>query len=593
MAEIKHFYNGNLIDEPRNWQDMEIECDFQNRKESAEINMPSLNFVGDIGLLIRQRAMNGLSNGLGMFEGDPYRIEIGESGNPAFVFDGYLDFADDTEFIGCNEIKVALKKRKGENWLNDVADGFSFRYLFDKGIIKQSDFVKVPYVINYIPDGMQMLVLSMSLFMMTKELIESVKTLAQEIGSLTNASMPTIGTSVGLGAGVVTAWDLGDIIYASIKLASNIAYTIALIFAIKKLIEQIIEQLVPKKRYHLGMRLYTLFQRACEFKELQLQSNLLNQLKDWVLIPQKGHIGGKKPTGHKGQWIESGVPNGSIDTFGDLIREWKKNLNADFKIKDGVFYFEREDFWQELGNYQIADVFTEQPNLQDKWKPNVDEVISNYNINWAYDVQDQNTMDNQNGRVFQSILEPKITLNKDLVNLKNLEEVAIGYSMGTRKNELTEVEKVVKGLAKFVDKLTSIFGGGTNFESQIEERNGSLLLSSHFLSIPKVVVMSGGKLAKNQREKLSSENLWNNYHSIRCFAEINGKHNQWRKFEKVKVPFCLKDFISLFDKNYFPLDDGKTARIDKLKWSVRYDYALIDFRVNEKYTDNLTVKNIK
>lgn len=594
MGDFRHIRNGVVISEPRNWDELELSYDFMNRKSDAEISASSLEFAGEVALDIRERIMNGLTGGVGIFEGDPYEIEIGEVGNPVFTFKGYLDYAEGIEFIGCNEVRVALKKRQGEDWLNDVADGFSFRYLYGKGVITNSDFVKVPYIINYIPDGMQLLILGMSMFMMTKELVGEIQAIAEVAGDVTDAATPVVGTSVGLGAGVVTAWDIGNIIMVSLKLAAHLAYTIALVIAIKNLIEQIIEQLVPKKRYHLGMSIYTMFEKACQHLGLNFSSQLLSQRKGWVIIPSKGHRGGEKPQGWKGSWTEKGVPNqdDGMDTFGDLIRTWKKGFNADYKIVNGTFYFEREDFWNTIGNYQMADVFTDQDRLIDRYSPNVEEIIANYSIHWAYDIQDQNTLDNQEGRVFQAITEPNVKQNDDLINLKHLEEVAIGCSLGLRKDSLTKVEEVVKGVAKFIDNLTGMFGGGTSYASQIDARKGSLLLSSHFLTIPKVVVMKGSKLAMNQRSILSAKKLWDDLHYIRSFTEVNGHHNQWLRFETVKVPFCMESFISLMNSNFLNTPDGKEIMIESLKWRIWEDYATINYRVKEKYTNNLKIKYV-
>jgi tRNA(Glu) U13 pseudouridine synthase TruD len=71
---------------------------------------------------------------------------------------------------------------------------------------------------------------------------------------------------------------------------------------------------------------------------------------------------------------------------------------------------------------------------------------------------------------------------------------------GTKTSSVT-VEEILKQLAKVVDGLTGIFGR-TRFGAQIENRVGSLLLSSHFLTSRKVVKMSGTKLANNQRLEL-------------------------------------------------------------------------------------------
>lgn len=596
MGDLRHILNGVLISEPRNWQDLEISYNFKEMDDpnEASLNINSLEFAGKEAIDIRARIMNGLSGGVGILEGEPYQVEVGEEGNPVSIFNGYLDFVE-SEFISCNEVKVALKKRQGSDWLNDVADSFSFRYLHDIGVISSGDFIKVPYVINYVPDTMQVIVLSISLFMMTKELVQTIRSLAEAIGDTTDASTPVVGTSVGLGAGVVTAWDIGNIILTVLKVAAYLAYTVAIVIAIKNLIEELIEQLMPKKREHLGMRLYTLFERSCQHLGLNFSSTLLNQRREWVIIPTKGHKGGSKPEGWKGTFIEKGVPteDDQMDTFGDLIRFWKPVLNADFKIVNGTFYFERSDYWDQVGIYQLPDVFTDQENLKDVFKPNANEAISNYNIHWDYDTQDQNTLDNQEGRVFQAILEPVTKVHPDLINLSGLVEIPIRVSMGQRKDSLTKIEEAIKKVAKFIDELTAFFGSGTSYVSKIEGRKGSLLLSSHFLTKPKIVVMSGSKLAMNQKSLLSARRLWDELHYIRSFVEINGVHNQWWKYEQVKVPFCWHNFIELMDSNFCNTVDGEPCKIETLKWRVWEDFATIDYRVRKKYTNNLRLKYIE
>ena len=209
---IRHYIGGNDFGEPRNWTELEITLDWLQKKEGVNINIGDLEFVKRANRYLQQRIMDGLSGGVGIFEGEPYTIKIGDPSNPVYTFDGYLDFTEDLTVLGNQQITASLKKNKGSDWLNDVADGYSFAYLYDQNHITDADFVKVPYVINYVPDGMQLIILSMSLFMMTKELIENIQKIAEAIGDVTDASTPVIGVSVGLGAGVVTAWDLGNFI---------------------------------------------------------------------------------------------------------------------------------------------------------------------------------------------------------------------------------------------------------------------------------------------------------------------------------------------------------------------------------------------
>jgi len=581
----RHIIGGQDFGEPRDWQGIEFTIDFLNDKDEAKINLSDLEFVGRAKDFLRERIMSGLNGGVGIFEGEAYDIQIvGNEEDPIYTFKGYLDFTDDLTILGQEEIVCSLKKRKGSDWLNDVADGFSFAYLYDRGVITDGDFKKVPYVINYVPDGMQLIILSMSLYMMTKEMVENIKKLAETIGDVTDAATPVIGASVGLGAGVVTAWDIGNFILVTIKAIARIAYLVAITIAIIKLVEEIFEQLLPKKRYHLGMTYRTMLKRACDHLGLGFESSI--QELDWVYIPQKDKEGGSNG--------ESGVPVNSSNmyTFGDAIRLLKQKFNADYSIQNGVFKFERRDYFEENGTYQIPDVYQDQKRLLDGVSFNTNEMVGNYNISWRFDTQDQNTLDDQAGRVFQAITSQNVTQNEDLVAIKGLTEIDIPFTLGKCKTKITRIEEIAKSLGKFVDNLTGLFGGGTNFATQIEGRIGSLLLSSHFTTLPKVVVMNGSKLVNDQRGILGAENLWHKFHFINSMADIDGVHNQYYLFKGIKVPMSEEDFEKILENNSGISQTGDRFIIELLKYSAEKRSAILDFRIKEKYTNNLKVEYV-
>lgn len=587
MANIRHYIDGNNFGEPRNWQELEITFNWLEHKEEGAINTAQLEFVGKQYKYLRNRLMNGLTGGVGIFEGVPYNIEVGQIGNPKFTFEGYIDGASETTFIGNEEIIANIKKKHGEDWLNDVADGYSFAYLYSIGEITDANFKKVPYVINYVPDGTQMILLSISLFMMTKELIENVRELAQLIGQTVNASTPVIGVSVGLGAGVVTAWDLGDWIMYAVYVVAKIVYIIAVVIAIIKLVEQLIEQLFPKKRDHLGMTIYDLFDKGTAHLGLTLQSDLLNQVKDWVYIPQKDKKGGESG--------ERGYPTNTdpIYTFGDCIRVFKQMFNADYKIVNGVFIFERIDYWQQNSGLVLPSIFNDQDRLLNRFIPNTSEFVANYNIHWSYDSQDQNTLDDTTGLTFQAITKPITVINQPLVNMKGLTEISFPFALGKRKDGYTALEEFARAVFKVVDGLTGVFGGGTNFVSSVENRIGTMLLSSHFISVGKIVKMQGDKLATNQRGILGAKTFWDKYHFINSFAEINGIHNQWLKMPQLRMPLTEEQVEILMQNNFLTSSDGKRVMIEKLVWQPYKGTALIDYRVNEKYTNNLKIDYVE
>ena len=576
MQDIRHYWNGQLIDPPRNWEAIKLLQDWDERKEGAYVKIDNLEFTNDAAKQLRERIENGILGGVGVFEGDPYTIEIGPQGSPIYTFEGYLDFADKANFIGCHSVQVALKKKKGIDWLNDVADSFSFASMEDEGIISESDYIKVPYVINYVPDNMQLVMLSMSIYMMTKELIEQIRDISAAITEVIQASTPNTG--------IPPSIDTGDLIAAILKTAARIAYAVAIVIAIKNLIGELLEQLLPKKRFHLGMSIKTLIEKGGEKLGLQIESEFLDDRSNWVLIPSKNHKGGEPQQG-----TERGHPNNtdSVYTFGNMIRTLKDMFNADINLTEDTLEFERWDKFNSSSGYVIPDTFTDQENAKDDINWNTDELTSNYNINWAYDIQDQNTLDDQEGRVFQVITEPNTVNNQEFVNIKGLKEVAIPFTAGLRKNELTRVEKIAKVLGGIVDNITGIFGNGTSFAAQIDARIGALLLSSHFTTFPKMVVMTGNQLSINQKSILSAKKLWEDFHYINSFVEINSIHNQFKLYNKVKVPFCFEDFILLSESNEVLTADGRLAYIDNLEWTIVDKNALISYRIREKYTNNL------
>ena len=588
MANSRHYLRGVQVEEPRNWKDLEITMDWTKEKIDATINLDSLEYAGETGKSIIDFLQNN-----SFFEGQKYRIEVGEPLNPVLTFNGYLDATDNPEIKAPNIVQIALRREQGEAWITEVADSFSFRFLASQdyngaGKITAQDFKKVPYVRNFIPDGTELLLLSISTFLLVKETIDNVKSLAKQTTDLIEGVTPVQGLA---GPIPVIAFSIGKIIGSIINLAITLAYTIGVIFAIVQLIKDIIEQLAPVKRYHLGMSIKDLASKACEYLGLTLESDLLDSLNTaantWVIIPSKGHKGGEPPSGVPvGEFIELGVPKGSdgLDTFGDLIRFIRTTWNADYQLKDGVFRIDRKDFKQDTASYQIPDTLTNQDDLRNEYKPNTNEIISNYFLVWETDEQDQNTLDNQDGRTYQAITTVKNVTNKELVNIKGLTRISIPLSMATRKNKLTLIEEILKGFLDAADFFT-----GENFAGQFAARVGAMHLSNHFLSRPKMAVLAGDQLAKNQRYLLSAQRLWEGYHFLESFVTIDNVNNQQIIVTDKKIPFCFKDFVSLSNNN-FCTANGERAEVINLAWKVEEDTAVITYRVYRVYDTNLDIK---
>lgn len=583
---IEFILDGVDYGEPRNWQSLEIHKDFSNKSDDFDVNLTELSFTGDSNRYIKQRIMNGVSGGVGIFEGIPFNIIFSDNGSNRFIFNGYLDCTDNMQKIGGEETIISLKKYQGNDWINDVADSFSFAYLYDKGIISDSDFIKVPYIINYVPDGTQMILLSISLFIMVKEMYENIKGIAEEVASLVDSATPVIGAGVGFGAVVVTAWDIGNFIFAGLKLAARIIYLIAIVKAIKELMDSIMEQIFPSQKYRMGMTFKRMAERACQYLGLGFRSELLDSIKDWVYVPES-------ITNNKNRHLGFPPNTSAYYTFGDFIRRMQDDFNADFRIRNGILYIERRDYFDEYNSFTIPDFFTNQERLLDVDYLNTNEMIANYNINFAYDTQDLNTMYNQTGRVFQAITSPNIVNDRNLLNIKGLKEVQIPLSLGLTKNNFTDVENFARKVAKTVDDITGIFGGGTNYSNKIKNRLGSLLISSDFMTSAKIVCMRSGKLVQNQRAEINAKKIWDNYHSINSFVKINGIHNQYYIYKNVEIPLTFNEFSQILESNIGITNSGLKFKIDKLIFVPYKNKAYIDYRINKEYTNNLNISYVE
>ena len=116
-----------------------------------------------------------------------------------------------------------------------------------------------------------------------------------------------------------------------------------------------------------------------------------------------------------------------------------------------------------------------------------------------------------------------------------------------------------------------------------------MLLSSDFISIPKVVAMNGSSLQNDQRSAVGTLNLWEKYHFVNSFALYNGVHNQFYRYENQPVPMSIEDFAKLLENNKATDTEGNEYIIERVLYSPYSTQATIDFRVRRQYTNNLQV----
>jgi hypothetical protein len=615
-----NFYLNNLrINEPNNWQELSLELNFDTDNPNAAVNVNEwdLGLGGysdtDGAVLSNKHLTDGLTGGVGLFEGLPFRIELEHNGNIEDLFDGYFDLTQST--FDCELVTAKSIESGGVDWLNDVADSVSYEYLYEEtNLLNDSDFVSIPYVINSIPKAGEAFMLTLTAFV-------TIQTIKAEVQALTEMIADTANPITSLSA--------------VLKISLRVIYIGVLVIAVIKLIIDAIKLIIQPVKYHKGMYIEDLLTIGCEHFGLTFKSTIFDKapFNKAVILPTQnqlpdlkdGLLGFLKPDA-----AQTGYYNG---TFGELLRSMKTMFNAKVILKDNVLTFERRDFNTSSPVYEL-------PNIErNGYSVNSDDFISNIFLEFATDLNDKNTIQEYDGTSAQITVLPKKIINRNMVLTKGFERRSFGYALGKTKTELTVPEKIIKNIAKVIDPVMGVLvklvngiikvingiikaikkllnllkkiGIRIKFDpdpikeikykpigESIENRLGMLMMENDFISTPKILLVDEAndslntKVSSDNQSVLNSVYLYNNYHFIDSFdSKIYDKTNQYKVYEVDNVPFCYDDYIKV--KNNNKLRDGeKEGLIDSLSWNIFDQTANIKYRINEIYTNNLYTKII-
>ena len=568
MNKVKYYLAGKEI-QPRNRQELAVKIDWEN-KQDLTASFTNLDLANEDVNIITSHIRQG-----NIFEGIPLLMQADN-----FSINLVADTVDNLTINSCNTASVGIYQEQGRDWLEEVAEGITFRYLASKGAFTSADYVPVPYILNFVPDNQMLIITALSIYSITRDINDTIDKIAKLTADLKNAITPIV--TVGVGA--TTGPNIGGIIMLALNTLSNIAYLVAMAVALKNLIEELLDQVFPPKRYVFGMRIKSLFEKGCNDLELQFQSTLIDSLGDRVIVPtlsQKGPLF-PRPNIEVNAFPKAGS---AIDNFADFIGVMMQMFNADFRIKDGVLRFEQKEYWKQKSQYTIPSTFIDQDNLSNPYKYNSSEIVSNYNISYLFDSSDENTLDNK-GRVFQAVTDVNTVKNRKHLKLKGLTQVTIPFALGTRKSDFTNVEKALKGLFNVVDVLAKLFRLPLP-STLITSRLGSLSLSNHSTTVPKILQLQGGKLAAQQDVKVGAESLWDGYHYTESFVPVNGASNQRVIYEGQDIPFCLEDLDKVLASRFCNTADGRSAEIKSIEWLPEQEKATISYEVEQIYTNNL------
>jgi hypothetical protein len=552
--QINYFIGGIEVEPPLNQAEFGIELNFDKDDNSNQaVSLTEFEFgLGsqvdskDAASLINLHRSNGLSTGVGIFEGLPFKIELTEGNTTEVLFDGYLNTS--TALWDCDRVIVQATEKGNIDFLNETADSVTFAYLYEKTNLKNDfRFISVPYVLSSVPDNKEA---AISLITITFTVITISNQIEDLIEMVTDALNPFIT--------VTTA----------IKIVLRVIYITGLIIQLINLIQRAINLLIQPTKYHEVMTVKNLCEIGASHFGLTFESSIFNR-QDYadkiVILPKKysQDVNESLLGGLVENVLGNVLPNNTASrgyyqgTFGQLLRDLKEVINGKIIIDGNVLRLEREDYNNSSYNYQVPPVDQTQYTL------NHEELKSNYSVEFQTDINDKNTLINYDGTITQVITRPDRIVNNDMVLMSGLDQRFIPFARAARKTELTNVEGIIQSLVdsfnnaigSFTDEADAAFSAigqsSTTFpfpdlSNLIGDRIGMLLLENDIIDVPKLMLIDESsnpintKINSNNDNIINSEFLYNNFHFLRNFAitEERPHGNQYKIYSATGVPFC-------------------------------------------------------
>tara|TARA_R100000951_G_scaffold115308_1_gene122992 strand:- start:3246 stop:5102 length:1857 start_codon:yes stop_codon:yes gene_type:complete len=604
-----HKINGKSVQVPKNHQELSIEINFDNDSTDRQVNIVGFEWVDKEAQDLLDYFNLGMSGGAGVFEGVPHKITLQENGSSLDLFDGYIDLSSAN--WGRNQVVADSTPVAKIDWLNDIADSFTFDYLREIDKIKDSDFVFVPYVVSSVPNYSDSMITTVTIVFCTVEIEDAFNQVTAALGK------------------IGTGWEaVGGVI----ELIFRILYALLLIVTILNLILDLIALIIQKIKYKPAMSVNRLIEIACDFKGLTYTSDFLFE-STWSklhIIPESfsnpadvedDRILGFFAPNRKEQ-------NGYFQgTFGDLLRAIKDTFNAKVVINGKQLSIEKRNKKLTTARFKLPQYDVE------NWKTNAEEVVSSYLVSFSYDSVEKQTINNWTGNNMQAILDLKVSTDPTLKLLKNLNQVQSPFARATRKTTFTIPEKIADALLDDIGVVVGVFVNLANgvisvvnkaiktinklksalsvigikikadfdpvprltdpgLENLIDNRIGMMLLDTDMISVPKLVLLDVNsnyrlnKISALNDTKLTAVNLFNEFHISNTFAPTANSAQRY-EFEYDQVEMNLTDVQNVIEDRAVKLPSGEIVEVVSCNWNPFTRLATFVVRQRKLFTNNL------
>jgi hypothetical protein len=559
---MRHFLNGIEVS-PRNRDEIGVVCDFTGNPDVLSLNTDTLVLPREANQMVKQHIQTS-----GLFIGIPYQVQM----DGGITLDYYIDLCDpgSKPVLRQHDIEVKIKRSKGYDDFRSKADGTSFELIVKDNGINFFSYKRIPFFIIKDNVNEQMLTLSLSLFIMTKEIIAAAKDLAKSFTAFLNAS-------------------IGGIAEALANLIIDTIYFAALVIAAIQYIAELIKLIFPIKRYLNGCYYKELMFKACQYLGYNFSSELFDNDPGWFLLPVPINRNNNESIFQSaldglGNNFNLGYPTASdsVGLVGQFFDACETQFNGRTFVIGNTIHFERRDWLQNNSTLLMAPALNIQADRDESFTYNTEDAWKRYYIHYASDFTDLNTVEGVNFGFSDAEYSCENSVpgaNNNLITIKGLNDVSIPFAMGFNKDKLTFVEVFGRILATGWDGLTNAltFGNGSNFAAQISSRVDALKISQQYFSTTKSLYVynrPNNTVLINQdfNTNNSARALWNKYHYINQI-----QLNQFEVHENARTRIRQQDFVNLLSNNYVFIDN-QICEVLKMTWIDEKSYCEITYR---------------
>lgn len=595
-------------------------------KDKARARLQSINFewVGETAVKINQYKENGLNGGKGIAYGLPLKIGVCGSQNQPLAFDLMLNLGHSAARFECDRVVCPIFEAGGNDWLKKETQAITFWFLASAitdpvggykgpGRILFSDFKKTPYSLTTIPDGTQIITLSITALLIGIQIEQSIVLLTSYISRGIAALTPDPSPKPLL-AGVYTVLAIAQLLII-----------IALLNALIKLLKAIVDNIIQLRKYKLCMREADHFLKLAAYIGATFSSTIYGYVGSNVTtdgydekfvnatwMPRKVVMPIlNPPLSFNFVYDRPEDENGNKKSFGhfegtaaEWIERMENKYNAEAKMIDGVLHFEEKRALDKGTPYQIPNTakvgYTF--NLPDPHGTNLSELAPYTRLFFQIDESELNTLHRYRGTsVDVTIKNPAFPVNK-YSGWGAGKNIDLGSALAKRKVYLNRVEQALDALFgemfDFMDEVSNLSGIGTpNILDQLDvsKRIGWMELSNDSFSVPKtfigVDVDGDWEIAPQSEENMSAISLLNNFHG----KELPTRGNQWLTFFNHRSKFCCEDFLFISRSNILRTPDSppKNGKFTAMLWNLKEEVAEnTEYRINEDYLSGL-VESVK